>query len=470
MRTLYFRSAKMSMARLSGRDSTFNEHVVDGTDPTMRYVAIRASVLAVLLFALPACGGDGNSGAGGGGGDGGGEDFVDESFELRDEARIIEADLRDEALISVDEETGEYVFDSSALASAGIDIQGGNTLLIADQWLIQVASVSESGGQLIVTGSPASLPDLVDDGFLRWDLGLGSETLPAPVLVIGDKVVVSKGGAGLGDSIDYSTEVDGFSISVKVTPNSGARQLDVQIQIDRSAGGGSVDFRAVATGTIRLFRHALDLEIQGAETQSWAFGARNLEFDLEVEVAGANAGTVSTTLVLPGPFQLRFPIPTSLPLGLNLAVSFNLLAEVDLPPLASASTQFGATFRYQGSVGFRQTGTAGFTTDGNNGGTTLEVSEPNTAATAGPVGFTLAFSAPRIALNALADQVTARLDNIYSMAGQLRGAPIPGLCIESGAQHSLRGTVTAGFFGISLAEFSHDFYQDDLFKDTGNCE
>ena len=83
----------------------------------------------------------------------------------------------------------------------------------------------------------------------------------------------------------------------------------------------------------------------------------------------------------------------------------------------SASTQFDATFRYQGSAGFRQTGTAGFTTEGNNGATTVDVSDPNTAATSGPVGFTVAFSAPRIALNALADQVTARLDNIYSMAG-----------------------------------------------------
>jgi len=434
----------------------------------MRPLVIRASMLAVLLSALAACGDDATGGAGGSGG--AAEDFLDDNFVLRDEARVIDADLRDEALISADDEAGEYVFDSGVLSAVGIDIQSGNTLLIADQSLIAVATSSESAGELLVTGTPASLPDLVEDGFLQWDLGLGSETLPAPVLIIGDQVVYSKQGSGLGDSIDYSTEVDGFSITVRVTPNSGAGQLEVQIQIDRSAGGGTVDFRAVATGTIRLFRHALDLDIEGSSTQSWAFGARNLEFELEVEAAGANAGTVSTTLALPGPFQLRFPIPTSLPLGLNLALSINLLAEVELPPLASASTQFDASFRYQGSAGFQQTGTAGFTTDGSNGGTSLDVSDPNTAGTSGPVGFTVAFSAPRIALNALADQVTARLDNIYSMSGQLRGSPIAGLCIESGAQHSLRGTVTAGFFGISLAEFSHQFYQDDLFKDTGTCE
>ena len=53
-------------------------------------------------------------------------------------------------------------------------------------------------------------------------------------------------------------------------------------------------------------------------------------------------------------------------------------------------------------------------------------------------------------LNALADQVTARLDNIYSMSGQLRGDPLVGLCIESGAQQSLQGTVTADVSGTSF--------------------
>ena len=207
-------------------------------------------------------------------------------------------------------------------------------------------------------------------------------------------------------------------ISVKVTPNSSAGQLEVRIQVDRSVGGGTVDFPAVATGTIRLFRHALDLEIRDGVTENWGFSTRDLEFNVDVEVAGADAGTASTTLVLPGPFQLRFPIPTTLPLGLNVAVTFNLVADVELPALASASTQLSATFRYEGSAGFHRTGTAGFTTEGSNGSTTVEVS---------------------------------------------------GLCIESGAQHTLRGTVTAGFFGIDLAELGHDFFQDDLFKDTSDC-
>ena len=426
----------------------------------MRIRLIPLLVLLSLGLAVPGCG-DGD----GGGSD---EDFIDDELELQSGARVVEASVRDEALVSSDDETGEYVFDAAALASAGIEIESGNVLLIADEALIRVTSVTPQAGELVVMGDPATLPDLVDNGVLAWDLGLRAEGTPAPSLLIGDKVIAPKAGSKAGGSIDYSTEVDGFAISVKVTPDSNAGQLKVVIQIERSISG-AVDFRAVATGTVRLFRHVLDMGIRGGVTENWGFSTRNLEFNVEVELAGANAGTASTTLVLPGPFQLRFPIPTTLPLGLNVAVTFNLLAEVQLPALASASTQFDANFRYQGSAGFRRTGTAGFTTEGNNGGTTVEVSDPNTAASSGPVGFTLAFSAPRIALNALLNQVTARLDNIYSMSGQLRGDPLSGLCIESGAQQSLQGTVTAGFFGIALAEFKHDFSKKDLFKDTGDC-
>ncbi|MBW2188846.1 MAG: hypothetical protein JRG93_04520 [Deltaproteobacteria bacterium] len=425
---------------------------------------MRLAPLLVILslgLALPGCGDSGEAG-------GGDDEFFEDDLELQSGARVLEATVRDEALVSSDEEAGEYVFDAAALASAGIEIESGNVLLIAEEALIRVTSATPRAGELVVTGDPATLPDLVDNGILAWDLELGAEGTPAPLLLIGDKLIAPKGGGLSGGSIDYSTEVDGFKISVKVTPDSNAGQLQVVIQVDRGVGG-AVDFRAVATGTVRLFRHVLDMGIRGGVTENWGFATRNLEFNVEVELAGANAGTASTTLVLPGPFQLRFPIPTTLPLGLNVAVTFNLLAEVQLPALASASTQFDASFRYQGSAGFRRTGTAGFTTEGNNGATTVEISDPNTVASSGPVGFTLAFSAPRIALNALANQVTARLDNIYSMSGQLRGDPLSGLCIESGAQQSLQGTVTAGFFGIDLAEFKHTFSTKDLFKDTGDC-
>jgi hypothetical protein len=410
-------------------------------------------------FAIPGCGDSGDNGGGAA------NDFVEEDLELQDNARVIEATLRDEALISSDKEADEYVFDAQALASAGVEIATGDVLLIAEQALIRVTSTTTRGDELVVTGEDAMLPDLIENGRLAWDLALDSESMPAPTLLIGDKEVAPKAN-GTGGSINYSTMVGEFSISVKVTPNSAARQLEVELVVSSSSGGG--EFRAVANGKVRMFRHALAMDISGGRTTNWSFDTNDMDVEIDLELAGANIQTVQTAFVLPGPFQLRFPIPTSLPLGLNVAVTFNVVAEVDLPILASASTQLTARYRYRGNAGFRQSGMGGFTPAGGSSTSSVEVSEPNTAGSTGGIGFSLGVSAPRIVLNALFDVASARLDNIYSVGGTLLGTVMTGLCVQSGASHKVTGTVKAEFFGITLGEFSHDFVDKDLYKQTGD--
>ncbi len=100
-----------------------------------------------------------------GGTDGGSSDlgptYVDDSLELRTSSRVIDADLRDEALISSDVESGEYVFDATLLDAAGVAIESGHVLLIAEQTLIQVTSTTTRGNELVVNSDPATLPELV---------------------------------------------------------------------------------------------------------------------------------------------------------------------------------------------------------------------------------------------------------------------------------------------------------------------
>ncbi|MBW1832813.1 MAG: hypothetical protein JRJ10_14155, partial [Deltaproteobacteria bacterium] len=157
---------------------------------------MRLAPLLVILslgLALPGCGDSGEAG-------GGDDEFFEDDLELQSGARVLEATVRDEALVSSDEEAGEYVFDAAALASAGIEIESGNVLLIAEEALIRVTSATPRAGELVVTGDPATLPDLVDNGILAWDLELGAEGTPAPLLLIGDKLIAPKGGGLSGGS------------------------------------------------------------------------------------------------------------------------------------------------------------------------------------------------------------------------------------------------------------------------------
>jgi hypothetical protein len=390
--------------------------------------------------------------------------ILEEDLQLAEEAVVVDVGLRDSALLEADLEADRYVWDLAELESAGLQFRPGDVVLIGELALVRVDAATATGDELILTGSDASLNELVTDGRLAWDLALDGTPDTEPKVFLGDLELRRKD--GLGDSVNYSTEIDGFSVSVELTPNSGARQLGVKIVVGRTAPGG--EFRAVAEGTVGYFRHGLTYDVDEGSVTNFATSLERLGFDLNVEVAGANAETASTTLVLPGPFRIVVPIPTSLPLGLNVAITFNLLAEVELPSLLMASTTFEGRFRVGGaSTGFAGDGSS-LSPTGGSGSPTIEVSDPSTAATMGGVGFTFAFAAPRIIFNALGDQASVRFDNIYTTAGSLLGTVLTGLCVEVGARHSLRGTATASFFGIEIGEVSHTFFEEDLFENRGD--
>jgi hypothetical protein len=168
-----------------------------------------------LLFALATavaavgCGGE-SGGDGGGGGGGSPGDVIEDELELRADSRVIEEDVRDDGLIRSDEEAGEWVFDAAVLSDAGVSIEAGNVLLIAEEALIRVTSATVSGSELVVIGDQATLPELVD-GRLSWDLPLNGDDAPAPTLLIGDREIEGVRKAG---SIDYSAEVGGFNVGL----------------------------------------------------------------------------------------------------------------------------------------------------------------------------------------------------------------------------------------------------------------
>ncbi|MEM6369700.1 MAG: hypothetical protein AAGD10_02400 [Myxococcota bacterium] len=395
-----------------------------------------------------------------------GPNTLTEDLQLTESSVVVDVGLRDTALLESDLQADRYVWDLSELEAAGVDIEVDDVLLVGELALIRVEETTVNGSELVVTGRDATLNELVTDGQLTWDLALdGTPEMEAKVF-LGDLELERKD--GLADQVMYSTEVDGFSVSVQVRPDSGIRQLEVEIVVSRTTSGG--EFRAVAQGTVGYFRHGLNYEVQGGDVVQFASSVERLGFDIEVLVAGANAETASTTLVLPGPFRIVVPIPTALPLGLNVAITFNLLADVQLPSLLSASTTFEGRFRVGGASSGFSGDASGLSPDEGSGTPDVEVSEPNTAGSMGGVGFTFALAAPRIIFNALGDSASVRFDNIYTAAGSLLGTVLSGLCVEVGGQHSLRGNATASFFGLEIGELGHTFFEESLFDSRGsNC-
>jgi hypothetical protein len=281
--------------------------------------------------------------------------------------------------------------------------------------------------------------------------------------LIGDREIEGVRKAG---SIDYSAEVGGFKVSLSFTPVSSRNEFTVMVVIEKGVEP-AVEFRAVGTGRVSGFRHLLDVAMTGGETSNWSFSMRNLDIELEVELAGANAGTLDLAHVLPEAFALRIPIPTSLPLGLNIKISFGFTASLELPTLFNASTQASATFRYGGNAGFSWEGGV-VQPSGTTSGDSIQFSDPNTAGTQGPASASVGL-VPRFSLNALSDQASARIEPRFIVVGNLRGDVLSGLCVEIGVQQSIVGVLTASWFGITIGELQHEFYKKFDSKDVGEC-
>lgn len=416
--------------------------------------------LLTLVLSVVGCGDSGNDGAGGSGGSE--EGVITEELELRPDSVVIEEDVRDEGLVRSDEASGEYVFDAAVLSEAGVDIAAGDVLLIAEEALIRVTSATVIGSDLVVNGDPATLPELVD-GRLSWDLPLSADDTLTPTLLIGDREIE---GVRKQGSIDYSADVGGFKVSLSFTPTSSRNEFSVMVVIEKGVEP-AVEFRAVGTGRVSGFRHLLDVAMTGGETDSWSFSMRNLDIEMEVEMAGANSGMADLAHVLPEAFVLRIPIPTTLPLGLNIKISFGFTASLELPTLFNASTQASATFRYGGNAGFSWEGAA-IQPGGTTSGDSIQFSDPNTAGTQGPASASIGL-VPRFSLDALLDQASARIEPRFIVVGNLRGDVFSGLCVEIGVQQSLVGVVTASWFGVTIGELQHEFYTKFDSKDVGEC-
>src|SRR5690625_143092 len=87
----------------------------------------------------------------------------------KSDAQILSGQELD-ALVSADQDSGEYIFDAAAVQNADITLHEGEVLLLAGRSLVRVIDVVESGEQVNVATEPASLDELIHEGTVAWDV------------------------------------------------------------------------------------------------------------------------------------------------------------------------------------------------------------------------------------------------------------------------------------------------------------
>lgn len=216
------------------------------------------------------------------------------------------------ALRSVSTDESVLVFDGSVAALNALE--PGRILLLERIALRTITAVRREGDQLVVQVEPASLPEAIQDGEIRWNIPIRFGALlnaqaGSPGLM---PVVYAAGGHQL------SGEKNGWKYVMTAAPGAGRVNLGVTLTKDVNGIQTSLD----ATGYIPDFDTLASIIIGGGAVTQMDFQTKNLSGEVEMNISarttdkpgGFGKKQVKLPAILKAPFFLGM-LPLTLEIG-----------------------------------------------------------------------------------------------------------------------------------------------------------
>jgi hypothetical protein len=454
--------------------------------------------LVVALLAAAACSSGGNKDdvSAGSGSDSssttasGDEDSGDS--DISDEMPSDDITLVDDVVV-VDSKGGSmfkgYSDDGTSLlvdASApGIDkLKAGDILLLSGITVVRASQVDQSEDGVIVTGEPATLPEVIADGDLAWDdvvydpdqmrlfvyddssggssssgggASSGGESTP-------DEEIIDEGGAGIVDGLGMAPAGGAVSalpvaMTAANTNTVSGKIADFSFDLTHEAEGSGHHLVLDASssgdlaGTITVDVHLGSISTSGTAKVEGR-QVRNFDFDV-AELGGEatittelNSTKQTTSVMTPAflkiPFGIEFPaLVGGIPFTLSLSGTFQVQLSMALA---------GASLGGRAEISFG--GDAGLTFDGGslsvNG--TRQQDAPDLLNTvkglaSGPVGVVVTTELPKVGFGFGFLQTGA---GVYLSSGTVVAQtilPPPPACTSTQIAYVLAGGVEAKFLG-----------------------
>src|SRR5690625_1970700 len=410
-----------------------------------------------------------------------------------------------QALISADQSSGDYVFDSAAAQKANISLREGEVLLLAGHSLVRITGVSESGGQVNVSTEPASLDDVIQDGTVAWDVPLefdfdhfftsvepdgggqamsmapaaftnepqltaiGLEMPDGSIVSVDDKSDIAE---AIYDSL--SVDRDNKSVEWEFSANGNRYQfrltshgdsIDILVVVSRYEGSrATLAYRA--EGTVGSVRSVASANYAGGELANSDVNLDNLAADLDLSISAAGAGVAAMRTEIPVPFLkytwLVGPVPVTVEMKANIVGSISASAD------ASATAK--ASFSYRGGAGVKFNGTS-LSAAGNTVSAGIEPEPADSAASMGinvDAQYGVAF--PEVSLSMFGQGVVPYIRPGFLLGSSLTwgdpaaGFPASSICKEA----YVRTEVAIGYdlkvLGRTLSSGEENLYEDR--KDT----
>ncbi len=462
-----------------------------------------AAFVVVVLLAAAACssgGGEGDVSAGGSG------DTSSESNEpaeggsrpsgISDELPSDDITLADDVVV-VDSEGGAmfkgYSDDGTSLmvdaSASGIDdLQAGDVLLWSGITVVRAAQVDRSGDGVIVTGEPATLPEVIADGDLAWrDVVYDPDQVRLFVYEDGsggagssgggqsssgggsspDDEIIEEGGEGIVEGLGMASRGGAAravpaAIQAANTTTVSGKIADFSFDLTHETEGSGhhlvldVDSSGDLDGTIKVDVHLGALSTSGAAKVDGR-QVRNFEFDIS-ELGGEATITtdlrstkqltsVKTPAFLKIPFRIEFPaLVSGIPFTLSLTGTFQVQLSM---ALTNATLGGRAEISFGGDAGLRFDG-GSLTVNGQRQQDAPNLLETVQGLANGPVGVVVTTELPKVGFGFGFLQTGA---GVYLSSGMVVAQtilPPPPACTSTQIAYVLAGGVEAKFLGKSF--------------------
>ncbi len=323
--------------------------------------------------------------------------------------RIDEATTR-RILKSVGSDGNIFVFDDSDGRIR--NLQEGQILFLENIAVQKVLAVARKDNLIIVGTDYAYLPEFIQQGHLKWNAPIqfgslyarATEPFPSrfPTWWIPESTVYAA-----GTELSFSGKVDGWDTSIRVTPSSN--RLDIAFKVNRSYQGMSV--MVSSKGFLKDFLSAADIQVSQGNVDNFAYDAKNLNGEMDVEYAatrgeGDAAGIDKPNIKLPPIAKIPMPIAG---IPFMLTINANLILKPGFGGKKEAAS---------GSFHISYSGDEGFQVKGGNAQPSGSIDGSGafgriTTASLAPHAILIGIAAPKITLSLGPGSVTDLLQEAF---------------------------------------------------------
>jgi hypothetical protein len=311
--------------------------------------------------------------------------------------RIDEATTR-RILKSVGSDGNIFVFDDTD--SRIPKLQEGQILFLENIAVQKVLAVARRDNLIIIGTDHASLTELIQQGHLKWNapIQFGSlfaqaEHLPRNDTKFSNWLIPESTVYAASPQLSFSGKVDDWDTSISATP--GSNRLAIAFKVARTKEGMSA--MVSSKGFLKDFLSTADIQISQGNLDNFAYDAKNLNGEMDVEYAatrgeGEAAGIDKPNIKLPPIAKVPMPIA-----GIPFMLTIN--ANLIMKPGFGAKKE-GAS----GSFHISYSGDEGFTVKSGNAQSSGSIDGSGsfartTTASLAPHAILIGIAAPKITLS-----------------------------------------------------------------------